>query len=79
VNGGEEQIVNINGHYRGELGQWQARRIIETTTQHDIAASGIHTIRIRPLEPGIVFQKIMLDLGGLKRSYMGAPESNRVG
>ncbi|WP_407430506.1 glycosyl hydrolase 115 family protein [Arcticibacter sp.] len=78
VNGGKEQIVNINGHYRGELGRWQARRIIESSTSHDIGAAGLHTIRIRPLEPGIVFQKIMLDLGGLKPSYLGAPESKIV-
>lgn len=76
LNGGEEQIVNINGHYKGELGQWQAEQIIETSTIHNIDKEGIHTIRIRPLEPGIVFQKIMLDTGGLKPSYLGAPQSD---
>ncbi|WP_134089190.1 glycosyl hydrolase 115 family protein [Olivibacter sp. XZL3] len=75
VDGGKEKVVNINGHYRGELGEWQAKRIIETVTDHTIDAAGMHTIRIRPLEPGIVFQKIMLDLGGLKPTYLGAPES----
>jgi len=78
VDGGEEQVVNINGHYRGELGEWQAKRIIETTTVHMIDTTGFHIIRIRPLEPGIVFQKIMLDMGGLKSTYLGAPESKMV-
>lgn len=76
--GGEEKIVNINGHYRGELGEWQAKRIIETTTDHVIDMTGVHTLRIRPLDPGIVFQKIMLDMGGLKPAYLGAPESERM-
>jgi len=76
--GGEEKIVNINGHYRGELGEWQAKRIIETATDHVIDITGVHTLRIRPLDPGIVFQKIMLDMGGLKPAYLGAPESEMV-
>lgn len=75
IDGGEEQIVNINGHYKGELGEWQARRIIESTTNHVINNVGIHTIKIRPLEPGIVIQKLILDTGGLKPSYLGAPQS----
>ncbi len=73
--GGPEQIVNVNGAYRGELGKWQADRIIETTTQHEIQKAGIHRLRIRVLESGIVLQKIMLDTGGLKPSYLGAPQS----
>ncbi|WP_321286281.1 glycosyl hydrolase 115 family protein [uncultured Sunxiuqinia sp.] len=78
VDGGEEQIVNTNGAYRGELGKWQAVRINETITQHTIQNSGLHRLRIRVLEPGIVLQKILIDTGGLKRSYLGAPESKQV-
>lgn len=75
IDGEPEQIVNINGHYRGELGKWQADRIISSQTEHLIKNAGLKTIRIRPLEPGIVLQKIMLDLGGLHNSYLGAPQS----
>jgi hypothetical protein len=75
INGSEEQIVNINGHYRGELGPWQGERIIRTSTKHYIENAGINTIRFRVLEPGIVLQKLILDMGGLKPSYLGAPQS----
>ncbi|PRD54616.1 glycosyl hydrolase 115 family protein [Sphingobacterium gobiense] len=75
INGGKEQILNINGHYKGELGKWQANRIIENVTTHRFDKKGEHTIRIRPLEHGIVIQKIMLDLGGLKPTYLGPPQS----
>lgn len=75
IDGGPEQIVNINGHYRGELGKWQAERVIDTKHELDFAKKGEHSIRIRPLEQGIVFQKLMLDMGGLKPSYLGPPES----
>jgi hypothetical protein len=76
--GGEEQTVNFNGHYRGELGQWQAESIIKTSTLHRIAVPGRHTLRFRPLDSGIVLQKILVDAGGLKPSWLGAPESEKV-
>ncbi|WP_246241503.1 glycosyl hydrolase 115 family protein [Draconibacterium mangrovi] len=75
---GPEQVVNINGSYRGELGPWQANRIIKTTTSHKIEKTGLHRLRFRVLEPGIVLQKILIDTGGLKPSFLGAPESKQV-
>ncbi|MCL1933430.1 MAG: glycosyl hydrolase 115 family protein [Candidatus Azobacteroides sp.] len=72
--GGEEQIVNFNGDYRGELGQWQAEGIIQSSTEHRLS-KGKHVLRFRILDPGIVLQKIILDTGGLKPNYLGAPES----
>lgn len=75
--GGPEQIVNFNGHYKGELGRWQAESIIKTSTTHQIHTAGKHTLRFRPLDPGIVLQKIMVDTGGLKPSWLGAPESEK--
>jgi hypothetical protein len=74
IDGEPEQIVNINGHYRGELGQWQAESIIKTSTKHNVS-KGLHTLRFRVLETGIILQKILIDAGGLKPSYLGAPES----
>jgi hypothetical protein len=76
VDGGKETVVNFNGHYKGELGQWQGNRIIKSATKLDFGAAGRHTLRIRVLEPGIVFEKVMLDFGGLKPTYLGAPESD---
>ncbi|WP_247979522.1 glycosyl hydrolase 115 family protein [Maribellus sp. YY47] len=73
--GGEEQVVNMNGAYRGELGKWQATRIITTSTKHEIKNAGLHRLRIRVLEPGIVLQKVLIDTGGLQPSYLGAPQS----
>ncbi len=69
------QTVNFNGHYRGELGKWQAEHIIVSSSKHKIDKIGKHTLRFRVLEPGIVLQKIVIDTGGLKSTYLGAPES----
>jgi hypothetical protein len=77
LDGGEEQIVNINGNYKGELGKLQAEHIIMTQTKHQCDRKARHTLRIRPLDPALVTQKIMIDFGGLKPSYLGAPESEK--
>ena len=75
--GKNPQIVNFNGHYRGELGRWQAEHIIRSSTKHKIDQPGKHTLRFRVLEPGIVLQKILINTGGLKPAYLGAPQSAR--
>lgn len=77
LDGDEEQTVNINGNYKGELGQWQAEHAIITETSHLIDKKAKHTLRIRLLDPALVLQKIMIDFGGLKPSFLGAPESKR--
>jgi hypothetical protein len=69
------QVVNFNGHYKGELGRWQSEHIIKSLTKHLISQPGKHTLRFRVLEPGIVLEKVLINTGGLKPSYLGAPES----
>jgi hypothetical protein len=69
------QQINLNGHYKGELGCWQAEHIIKSVTKHRIESAGKHTLRFSVKEPGIVLQKIVINTGGLKPSYLGAPES----
>ncbi|MGK6341379.1 glycosyl hydrolase 115 family protein [Chryseobacterium sp. DT-3] len=73
------QTVNFNGHYKGELGRWQSEHMIRSITKHQISQPGKHTLRLRVLEPGIVLEKILIDTGGLKPSYLGAPESEYSG
>lgn len=73
--GEKPQVINFNEHYRGELGQWQSEHIIKSSTKHNITKAGKHSLRFRVLEPGIVLEKILIDTGGLKSSYLGAPES----
>ncbi|MDR0834452.1 MAG: glycosyl hydrolase 115 family protein [Candidatus Symbiothrix sp.] len=77
MDGGKEEIVNFNGQYRGELGPWQGESIIKSTVTLTIPSVGKHTLRFRVLEPGIVLEKILINTGGLKPAYLGAPETIR--
>ena len=73
--GATPQLINLNGHYKGELGRWQAEHIIKSVTKHKIETVGKHTLRFSVKEAGLVLQKILINTGGLKPSYLGAPES----
>ncbi|KAK7514024.1 hypothetical protein IWZ03DRAFT_247421 [Phyllosticta citriasiana] len=44
-----------------------------------IVPPGEHVVRLWALEPGVVVQKVVLDLGGVRESYLGPPESRWVG
>jgi hypothetical protein len=37
---------------------------------------GEHTLKLQPLDPGLVFDKVVIDLGGLKPTHLGPPETS---
>jgi len=49
-----------------------------TSTTHSLEP-GLHTLRFYMVDPGVVLQKIVIDAGGVRPSYLGPPESYYVG
>ncbi|KAI5814884.1 hypothetical protein BZA77DRAFT_266692 [Pyronema omphalodes] len=47
----------------------------KSVTQHKVGAVGKKILKLWALEPSVVFQKVVIDLGGVKDSYLGPPES----
>jgi hypothetical protein len=73
----QPQIVSINKEdaNRAVWNKWVADNIIIATTSHAIGTQGRHVIKYWPLNSAIIFQKMVIDLGGLPPSYLGPPET----
>jgi hypothetical protein len=50
-----------------------------STTNLGKVEKGAHKLTISLLEPGTTIHRIVVDLGGVKSSYLGPPESSKVG
>lgn len=82
--GEEPQIINIHANetvadwkYPAYWNQAVTENVKITTSEHNIVKPGEHILKFWMVDPGIVLQKIVIDAGGVKPSYLGPPESYR--
>ncbi len=71
------QIISINKDDNNQRlwNDWVANNIIIRHTQHRISSPGKHVLKFWMVSPGVVLQKLVVDLGGVKQSYLGPPET----
>ncbi len=55
-----------------------ARRVVEQEVELPVGKGDSHTLTIHPQDPGIVFEKIVIDLGGYQRQYLFGNESPKT-
>jgi len=55
--------------------RWVSDNAIVTVTRHHLAAPGWHVLRFWMVDPGIVLQKLVVERGEVRPSYLGPPES----
>ena len=83
--GGNEETVNFN-HNLNELPEnvysvfypTVARRVIEkeVTLELPVSEDGTYILDFKPLNPAVVLEKIVIDCGGYKKSYLYMNESS---
>ena len=82
LDGGEAQEVNFNKtlvdrqpHMYSDYYPAVARRVVEKEVELPVGNGSEHELTLQPKHPGIVFEKIVVDWGGYKPSYLFMDES----
>lgn len=73
------QVVDVLANNNPEAWATSVKDSVRKVSSiHNIANPGYHTLKFWIVDPGVVLQKIVVNLGGVKPSYLGPPESYHV-
>jgi Glycosyl hydrolase family 115/Gylcosyl hydrolase family 115 C-terminal domain len=72
------QVVTIGAGLEVPSLAWSQNVLNATTTgasTHKVTRAGSHVLKIYMIDPGVVLDKIVIDAGGVRPSYLGPPET----
>jgi Glycosyl hydrolase family 115/Gylcosyl hydrolase family 115 C-terminal domain len=72
------QVIDALAH--NSVADWSTAvkdAVREVSSEHTLTGTGYHTLKFCMVDPGVVLEKLVVDLGGVKPSYLGPPESFR--
>jgi hypothetical protein len=82
LDGAEAQTINFNKtlvdrqpYMYSEFYPTIARRVVEKVVELPVGQGDVHELKLQPKHPGIVFEKVVVDFGGYRPSYLFMSES----
>lgn len=82
LEGGAVQVINFNGELNEEprnvyriMYPTVASRVIERTISLDSVKPGTNTLEFKALDPGVILERIIVDFGGYKPTFLFMEES----
>ena len=69
--------LTIGNENRGTWDKMVADNIKIAVSTHTLQKPGAHILKFYLVDPGVVLQRLVIDAGGVKPSYLGPPESPR--
>lgn len=73
--------ITLNMNKDNQLKTWESwvsNNINQVVSTHQLDKPGKHTLKIWMVDPGVVLQRIIINCGGLKSTYLGPLESNQI-
>jgi hypothetical protein len=75
------ELITVGADLQTPSRQWSLNVMNASTTgvsSHEVVTPGAHTLKIYMVDAGVVLDKIVIDAGGLRPSYLGPPETRVV-
>jgi hypothetical protein len=66
-----------SGDFNRDWGIVVSDNVRKVVTDFELSNPGEHTLKVWMVDPGVALEKIVVDCGGVKPSYLGPPESFR--